>query len=270
MIYAFALFLIFLAVLVHEIGHAIAMVKTGIGVKELGIGIGGARWPRLSRTFVSKSDPDETFTLSLYPLLIGALVRPRHEERIKELPYRDQAFIFGAGIIANIFFTLVCMLVLRVFFPEVHSRVFPVWIAPWMLITAIALVLWYARVITAYIFPLFSIVITYWFVTSLLRLSGTALIENSGGIVFAGQIAQSFSTEIWQAIYFGGFISFALAATNVLPIFPLDGGLTMSALIHRFSSPLGQYFNRIGSLLFFVLILYSVGGDIRRIVIMMQ
>jgi membrane-associated protease RseP (regulator of RpoE activity) len=270
MIYAFALFLIFLAVLVHEIGHAIAMVKTGIGVKELGIGIGGSRWPRLSHTFVSKKDPEETFTLSIYPLLIGALVRPQHEDRIKELCYRDQAFIFGAGIIANIFFTLVCMFVLRVFFPEVHSRVFPAWISPWMLVAAIVPLFWYARAITAYIFPLFSIAIMYWFVTSLLKLSGTALIENSGGIVFAGQIAQNFSKEIWQAIYFGGFISFALAATNVLPIYPLDGGLTMSALIHRFSSPVGQYFNRLGSLLFFVLIFYSVGGDIRRVWLMTQ
>lgn len=268
MVYAFALFLVFLAILIHEIGHAIAMIKTGVGVKELGMGM--PLGPRLSYTFDSAKNSGETFTLSLYPLLIGAFVRPRHEERIEELCYRDKAFIFGAGIIANIFFTLVCMLVLQVFFPELRARLLPSSITPWMIVAAIAPVLWYARAIAAYVFPPLSIAIMYWVVTSFLKFSGTAVVENSGGIVLIGQLAQSFSATMAQAIFFGGFVSFALAATNVLPIFPLDGGQTASALVKRFTPRFLPFFNRIGYGLFLVLIVYSVGGDLRRLWLMTQ
>lgn len=270
MVFALALFLIFLTILIHEVGHAIAMNKTGVGVAELGIGIGKPNWPRISHTFVSKKNPSETFTLSLYPFLIGAFVRPRHEERISKLCYKDRAFIYGAGILANLFFILLALVILAVFFPEVHLRMIPPWATPLVLITAMIPLFWYARAITAYIFPPVSIAVMYWFINILLHLSGTALVENAGGIVFAGQLAKSFSKEIWQAIYFGGFISFALAATNILPIYPLDGGQTMSAIIHRISTPIGGYFDRLGFLFFLILIIYSVGGDIRRIVLMFQ
>lgn len=268
MIYAFALFLVFLAVLVHEIGHMIAMHRTGIGAKELGIGL--PIGPRIFHTFVSKNNPSETFTLSLYLLLLGAFVRPRHEERIEKLCYRDKAFIFGAGIIANIFLILLSMLVLMVFFPERHIRPLPLWVSPWMIGALIVPLLWYARGITAYIFPPLSIAVLYYVVDAFLKLSGTALVENSGGIVLIGQIATNFSQDIWRAIWFGGFVSFLLAATNILPIYPLDGGLTMSALVERFAPRFQEFFNRVGIILVVVLILYSVGGDIRRIVLMFQ
>ncbi len=268
MIYAFALFLVFLAVIVHEIGHIIAMNRTGIGAKEFGIGL--PIGPRLFHTFVSKNNPSETFTLSLYLLLLGAFVRPRHEERIEKLCYRDKAFIFGAGIIANIFFTLVCILVLKLFFPVTNTTALTASIPAWMFAVAIVPLLWYARWITAYIFPPLSILLLYFVIGAFLKLSGTALIENSGGMVLIGQLATSWSGNLRQAIFFGGFISLLLAATNVLPIYPLDGGLTMSALIERFAPRFQGFFNRIGYGLFLVLILYSVGGDIRRIVLMMH
>lgn len=268
MIYAFALFLVFLAILVHEIGHIVAMNRTGIGAKELGIGLPFG--PHLSHTFVSKNNPSETFTLSLYPLLLGAFVRPRHEERIEKLCYRDKAFIFGAGIIANIFFTLVCMLILMVFFPEQHARSLAAWISPWMIIAAIVPLLWYARAIAAYIFPPLSIATLYFVVDAFLKFSGAALVENSGGMVLIGQLAGSFSANIWQAIFFGGLMSLLFAATNLLPLYPLDGGLTVSVLIERFAPRFQGFFNRIGVGLVLVLVLYSVGGDIRRIVLMFQ
>jgi membrane-associated protease RseP (regulator of RpoE activity) len=96
------------------------------------------------------------------------------------------------------------------------------------------------------------------------------LIENSGGIVFAGQFAKNFSQHIWQAIFFGGLMSFTLAVGNLLPIYPLDGGQTASALVERFTPRFLNFFNRIGYGLFFVLIVYSMGGDIRRVVLMFQ
>jgi membrane-associated protease RseP (regulator of RpoE activity) len=244
MIYAFALFLVFLAVLVHEMGHAIAMIKTGVGVKELGMGM--PLGPCLSYTFVSKQNPDETFKLSLYPLLLGAFVRPRHEERIKELCYRDKAFIYGAGIIANIFFTLVCIFVLKVFFPVTHTASLTATVPAWMFAAAIVPLFWHARWIAAYIFPPLSVVLMYVVVISFLKLSGAAFVENSGGMVLIGQLAGSFSGDIRQAISFGALISLALAATNVLPIYPLDGGLTASALIERFAPRFLKFFNRIG------------------------
>lgn len=266
MIYAFALFLVFLAIIVHEVGHVIAMNNTGVEAKELGIGLPFG--PCLSHTFVSKKDPNETFTLSLYPLLLGAFVRPRHEERIETLCYRDKAFIFGAGIVANIFFVFLSMLVLMIFFPERHIRPLPLWVSPWMIGALIVPLLWYARGITAYVFPPLSIGILYWVVSSFLKFSGAALVENSGGLVLIGQLAGNFSQDIWRAIWFGGFVSFLLGATNLLPLYPLDGGLTMSALIKRFVPKIEPFFNLIGQGLVLVLILYSVGGDIRRLVLM--
>lgn len=268
MIYAFALSLLFLAVLVHEIGHAIAMIKTGVGVRELGIGL--PYGPRLACNFTARNAPNETFTLSIYPLLIGAFVRPMHEKRILELSYKDKAFIYGAGIIANILFMCVCMILLRIWWPEINFRLFPEWIMLWMPIVTFGLVCWYARAVSAYIFPIISIAVMYWLVSTLLTLTPTQLVDNAGGIILAGQIAQSFSNTIPSAIYFGGVISFALGATNILPIYPLDGGLTTSTLVEKFAPRLRDFFNRIGFGLFLVLIFYSVGGDVRRLWLMTQ
>ena len=267
MIYAFALFLLFLAVLVHETGHAIAMIKTGVGVRELGMGLPCG--PRLAYTFREKTE-GETFTLSLYPLLIGAFVRPMHEERITALSYKDKSFVFGAGIIANILFVCVCMVLLRIFWPEVNFRLFPGWVTLWMPVVTFGVVCWFARAISAYLFPLISIAIMYWLVSTLLTFSTAQHIENSGGIVLAGQIALSFSSTIPAAIYYGAVMSFALAATNILPIYPLDGGLTTGALVKKFVPRLHDFFNRVGFGLFLVIVVYSIGGDVRRLWLIAQ
>lgn len=266
MIYAFALFLVLLSLIAHECGHAIAMWRTGVGVKEMGLGLPFG--PHLSYTLPGAGDPEKSCTLSLYPLLMGAFVRPRDEVRLEKLPYREKAFIFGAGILANIIFTLISVAILLLFHPEFHLRLIPSWVTPWMPLLLSGILLVCARQITAYCFPILSIVMLYFTVSILLSLSGTQLVAGSGGIVTIGIIAKSFSGDIWYAIYFGGLISFGLAMTNILPLSLLDGGLTIGALISRFIPRLTPFFNRIGTALLFLLILYSVGGDIRRLVLM--
>ncbi len=91
---------LYITILIHECGHAVANTICGIKVRGMQIGIG----PTLFRFGVKHC---KIIKLRLIPIAGAVEIRP---EKFDELDTLDQVFIFSAGIIGN-FITAVISLV---------------------------------------------------------------------------------------------------------------------------------------------------------------
>lgn len=271
MLYALLLFSIVIAMVGHELGHAYAMTKCGVTVKEIGIGL--PIGPGISFTLTRKHDPEHPLTISLYLLLAGAFVRPYDEKSIERLPAADAAFIFGAGVMMNIFMLTVAMIGqtfatgLMISY-HLGGYTFPL---PYVLPTLIAIVCWSMvspRTLALYAFPVLGLVSTWFLVDVLSGLSSQRFIDSAGGIVAAGQIAERFADSGSHANFFFMLLSFGLAQFNLMPIYPLDGGHIAKLHLKRYMPKILPLFDRTGTLFFIVVIIFTVGGDLRRIFLM--
>ncbi len=271
--YVWISLIILFAVLVHEIGHLIAMRKCGVWVTELGIGLPVG--PRIGWTFPSRKYTRKTFRVSFYPLLLlGAFTRPEDEKSIARLSYHDQAFIYGAGIIGNLVLIALGFTLLGAFIPENTARVMNFPLAGKMAITptllwggllSAGLILYFARPITQYLFPLCALGVLYWVITILLKMPFGEFVEKSGGIVTIAQFGKKFSGNFASLTYYSIIISYLLALTNLLPIYPLDGARTIKLLGERFFPQVWIVCEKIGIAFFAFLIVFALYGDARRI-----
>ncbi|OGZ05449.1 MAG: hypothetical protein A3C93_01115 [Candidatus Lloydbacteria bacterium RIFCSPHIGHO2_02_FULL_54_17] len=275
MTYVWIGLIILFAVLIHEVGHLIAMRKCGVWVDELGVGL---PWgPRIGWTFPSKKYPGKSFAVSLYPLLLlGAFVKPENEGKgMKELSYHDQAFIYGAGIIGNFVMIALGIALIGALLPEGRSVLMP--LMPFWKVTVASASLWwgllstvvvllFARPITQYLFPVMAVVIMYWITTMILGMPFETFVKESGGIVAIAQLGEKFSKSLVALTYFGVLVSYLLALTNLLPIYPLDGGQTMQLLGEKYAPRIWGVLKKVGITFFLILVVFALAGDIRRLI----
>ncbi len=266
MYYALALFLIFLAILFHEMGHLIAMRMSGIWVSELGFGL--PYGPSIGAKWTSKTDPKKSFRISLYPLLIGAFVRP--EETVARSSYKTHSFVCGAGIIGNLVHIALSLVIIGIIIPEGRVFVSPLGTLspPYMIFggfaAAIGVVL-LAKPITQYLFPPLSLAVLVYIAMLLSNLTATQFVENSGGMLVLGQMAESYSKGPIDALFFGMLISYLLALTNLLPLYPLDGGQTIKHFVDKYLPWATKSFDRVGLYIVYVLIAVAMLGDLRLV-----
>ena len=272
--YVYIGLIILFAVLAHEIGHLIAMRKCGVWVNELGIGFPVR--PRIGWTFTSQKYAGKTFRISLYPLLLlGAFVRPEDKKDIPQLSYHDQAFIYGAGIIANLVCIALGFALLGLLVPEhpVRAINFPLigklaitHSLIWGGLFCAGFILWFARPITQYLFPIVAVATLVWVVTIVLSMPFGVFVERSGGVVAIAQLGKNFSGSAVALTFYGIIISYLLALTNLLPIYPLDGGRTMKLLGEKFFPRMWVFCEKAGIAFFVFLMIFALYGDLRRIV----
>ena len=101
-----SIILVVLAVLIHELSHALAMKKRGVTIKEIAIGIKIPRVPSIATFRIEKIFPGTDLKINHLPIL--AYVRPVDEDYEKNLTIKDKIAIFGARPLANILFS--CLL----------------------------------------------------------------------------------------------------------------------------------------------------------------
>lgn len=266
MYYALALFLILLTVLFHELGHLIAMRMSGIWVKELGLGL--PYGPSIGMTWTSKTDPKKTFRFSIYPLLIGAFVRP--EESKAKSSYDTHAFICGAGVIGNLVYIALSLVLMGILIPDGGVFVSPFGtMTPHIMVfgglgATIGIVL-LAKPITQYLFPPLSLAALIYVTMLLGKLTAAQFLEGSGGMIALGEVAGSYSKGPIDALYFGMLISYVLALTNLLPLYPLDGGQTMKHLVDKYLPWATKAFDSVGLYSVYVFITVAMLGDLRRV-----
>lgn len=256
--------LIFLAVLFHELGHAMAMKRYKVEVAELGIGLPFApQWAIESEWIERLLGPCSCITFS--PWLIGAYVKPARRDYEDFLSYGQRAHINGAGIIANIAFGLFLLAGLSA--ASLFSSKWQ-WTAAAYAIAAIAggfLALKYARFVSAYIFPILSLGAVAAFAYLFWGMSFRETMEAIGGPVSIVKMGQEHSQSLSQVVLFGAFVSFSLAFMNLLPFFPLDGGRTWKLILEQISPVLSRKAETVGIFIVLAIILLAVIGDIRAI-----
>lgn len=229
MFIALAITLVILSLIAHELGHAWAMHSVGIKFSEIGLGIPIPHVPHLRIKMRRRGN--EPLAVCLHPLLLGAYVKMPDEEqaRILSLRYKDQSYIFGAGILANLIFTGVLLMIADLFF---MGAPFTVMITHWhfLLVAGITLLLIIGRkffcryAVLAMGVAMIALVI--WSIT-------TDPLKSLAGPVGIVRMISSFSVSIGMAINMAAIISLALATCNALPLVPLDGGQIVQCILFK-------------------------------------
>ncbi len=217
-----ALFLVQLSIVVHELGHALAMRAKGVEIKEIGLGIPLTHIPVFRRSYKGIA-----FVLS--PIFAGGYVRitPRGRAQKRTLGYADQALIGGAGVMANIFFAIAILMgeaipgIMRLSGRAMEMAA---------IFFAVAGALWVFRsIFCSYLVPLLGAMELVWAVVLAAR-QGRLGLE---GPIAIGHSAIVHAPSLSGAFMFGGATSLLLAATNMIPIPPIDGGNILMALVQK-------------------------------------
>ena len=209
---ALTILLIVLSIFCHEYGHLWAMHKYGIKVKKMGIGL------PLSFLTLKIQHPKICFGVPLYlsPLVLLGYVQPEDEEYLAQLNTEKQLHIDGMGILMNIIFSA-CMSILasRNITTSVLSAIIAI------------VVLVFNKEICKYILPVLSLS-TIVFVP-IIFVNTVRLVPDAGHSTSV-QVSSVFAliTGYQEALLMASLISIGLAAINILPLVPLDGGKIIS------------------------------------------
>lgn len=261
-------FIIFLGLLclnlfVHELAHGLRMKHYGIEVSEVGLGIPIPHFPCLTINI------SPTLKVKIHLFFIGAYVRVPGEKKIESLPYFQKAHIYGAGVIANLMVFLVLFGLAFVWEIIIHPlAVF--WklgipLTVFVLCVFLGFLLWKgSRIISAYVFPLLGILLT-WFLIWSIKTSG--LKESIAGPIRIIQMGMGIS-KVSELLLAGLLVSLGIATINLLPLLPLDGGKILYAFITMIFGEnrlIKQAFIISSFLAFCLLIVMVISVDISRL-----
>ncbi|HUZ92558.1 MAG TPA: site-2 protease family protein [Candidatus Paceibacterota bacterium] len=221
MFIAITVALVLISVVLHELGHAFAMRSKGIDIEAIGLGLG----PAIATfgPFRCRFGSATTFSLRLLP--IGAYVKPSGEgqREFKNLSYSDKAHILGAGVLANCGFAFLLVMLLDFTHPRLFSNAFMLKLA---LVSGVGTIL--LRFGRKFIVPLAGCALLGETVFAMITAGPKGAVM--GPVALGSFVAQN-ALGLPQAVLIAAVISLALCLTNMLPIWPFDGGLTVRALI---------------------------------------
>lgn len=216
------LFLVFLTLLAHELGHAFAMRSRGIQIKRIGIGI---PIPGIPKYTLKKLFPGAEVSVS--PLVIAAFVKPTREAKVilDALPHRDSALINGSGVLANVFFALLIFSIWAMSNIGADMGLMKIFLF-YSVVLLLSTGLWIWRdFFCRYVLPILGLL----FMIGI----GYILLTGKGEIIGPIGIVQEATKMkgIWEYIAYAGDVSFGFALINCLPIFPMDGGRILGAIL---------------------------------------
>ena len=224
MLVALSIFLLIFSIIIHELGHAVALYNRGIKIKEIGFGFGIPYLGKLSYKFKIKRFPDIDFSLN--PLFLGAFVETENSlenlAKIGKLPNSERYIIYGAGIIANILFAIaiiVCVACFSLAFNGFEINRVSILCGCIFLFAIISI---FRDFFCKYLIPFFGFGLLVFLVWSM----STVGVENSGvvGPVGVVKLMSEFSTSLFYVLIFSTTVSLSLGIFNCLPFLPLDGG----------------------------------------------
>jgi Zn-dependent protease len=222
---ALGLFLYVATVIIHEIGHLVAMKQRGVKIEELGI---GKPIRKLKLTFRPKFLP---FAVVLGPIPDGAYVLPTKKgyKRLKKMSYEDAAICYSAGVISNIAFAGILALITLpiVLFRESYTESV-ILIAVFCI--ALATVA-FRRFVSMVVVPVVGALGFIALIATLVYLGIVAINTPHTAIGSYGFLIHA--PTLLEALYFGIGISLLLAVGNMFPNPPFDGNHVLRALLKK-------------------------------------
>ncbi|MDB5185295.1 MAG: hypothetical protein JWN38_1103 [Candidatus Saccharibacteria bacterium] len=256
MTHVFGILLLLLAIILHEAGHAITMMRRGVDIKEAGIGF---PIKKCKLTVRPKWLP---FPVILGPVLVGAYVMPSDvgAAKLKSMRYKDQASCYGAGVIMNLLFATSLLVIAGActcLAPGYdHQHDFIVMLCALGAFAAVFLL----RRWLSLIMPVFGVLFMALVVALLFQST-----DNVGGP--GSTIGASAGASSWiDALSLGANLSLGLGLFNALPFVPLDGGKIVTALLQAAKwARLDQVFTYATAVVFSSFIVFLIVKDIYSI-----
>lgn len=259
----FTILLCLLTITMHELGHAWAMRRCGIPIRE--ISLLGVPVPYLpSLTFWYRFKGQHLLTkIGVHAFVIGAYVQP-DKHALKLASVKDRAFIYGAGPLINFVYAGLVLMILDVTSRShtdqmLHTVVYGVCVAAMLL---------FAKFTSRYVVPVVGILL-FGFLLYSLATSATSFIEGIGGPITISREGTKMyaegvvaNNELRTAFYLSGVLSFLLGTTNALPFVPLDGGHIVRAYLGAWHEQTTRYFTYGSITLFLAFIGTAIFNDL--------
>lgn len=242
----------------HELGHYYAMRRYGIAVSHVSLLGIPVRWLPCWRW--KRGDTEWLFS----PLLpIAAFVKPADQEATGKLPLWDQIHIYSNGVTVNLAFTLATFgLSLSAHIAALPEATAFAIIVPSAVGLAGAGIMWLAQRYIPALLVAAMPVLAFLVLRGIFSSSpGEAVDQGAGGpIALATLFGEAQSLR--DVFLIPAFVSLNLAAFNMLPIPPLDGGQILVAVARRtLGEKVADVTTVIGVLAILVLIVYSLTLD---------
>lgn len=251
----------------HELGHAWAMRTVGAPIKTISLlGFRIFNLPYFSWKYQPKWQTDP-IDVQIHPFVFGAFVMS-DSDRMEKLSVRDKAFVYGAGPLASIIYGLVmyCLVILTFKF-SVASVI--------LLLEVLGAlgILWLLRkFFCRYLVPIVGMVVLTLVLRAVLFNPQEAATHMGGPIMIAQQFGGAYTQaaasnlELRMVFYLPALLSVLLGLTNAIPICPMDGGRIVAEYLTKVNKRAGDVFSNIGFVLFLLLMIASVGGDINLLI----
>lgn len=213
------IFLCFLSVSAHEFGHAFAMRRCGIQIKEISLlGIGST----LFKFKIRKMFGETPIVIKLFPF--EASVKSAQKNYYSPLSYMEKVYVGGSGIIANVLYSTILYITALLYEGNQVSIYM-------YLLLLIGLILGlFPRIGVHFIFP-FGILSLIIIIMILSIPAGIQISGTSKG--FLMEIFKKYCSTFPQTLKLASILSLLLGLLQGLPCFPLDGGHIAIATIEK-------------------------------------
>ena len=231
-VFAGGMILIFILVITHELGHLLAARVCGVGVESFSIGFGPG-----FKMFTLRGIP---FYLCLIPLgggvAIKSITMPGCESRgkyIEDVSLWRRVFIFFAGALGNLFLAIVIQTAIYWFAP--HEVKFDIFLIKFTFVPLQGA--WYfaplyaVKTVGLLFAALFLSILTRIWLLVLPIVKMTPII--GGGVIGMMGLGAGAQSGFWSFCGIVYFVSIVVAAFQLLPCWPLDGGHIVTAFVKR-------------------------------------
>ncbi|MFC1638687.1 site-2 protease family protein [Patescibacteria group bacterium] len=223
------LLLLLVSLVLHELGHCLAMRRLGVGISQIGFGGG----PQLA-SFKAKSGI--TYALHLWPFM--AYVRSEPIDRLSKSPWQ-QASISLAGPLVNVLLAALAMsavLYLTGSEADVMSSPLVAWIPLVLRPLVVGLALCLALVVVSPLLPLVLYLLSYNSAFGFL-LGTDAMLQidgiRNGTLLMATADGGPVTPLLIGLLGLFCLLNLILAGFNLLPIARLDGGRAVISLCYK-------------------------------------
>lgn len=227
-------------IIIHEGGHAFAMYKNGIELEKFSIGLS---LPFLNALSIKKKIGETSF--EVHPLLIGGYVRPSKKgcSEIEKLPYFGKASIHGSGVLFNLIFAGILILLSRKLKKQkiVDRKTLIILIASPVIII-------FSKFFIGLFFPIASFIIAFYVFKNLKDLVGPITIFKEGYKIM----------DFPQILMFLIGASIGIGLINLLPFSIFDGGKLVVGVINEFNTDIAKWYGMITIIPAAVLITYAI------------